>query len=179
MKGNLLIAEPFIGDPNFERTVVLLCEHNEEGSFGFVLNQICEFTLNQVLEEPLYTDMPLSFGGPVAQNTLHFIHRLGNQIDDAQQITAGVYWGGDFEQIRTLLQIGKLTENDVRFFVGYSGWSSGQLLQEIKEKVWITTPADTTLLFDTESPELWRTILKRMGGRYKMLSNYPIDPRLN
>src|SRR6218665_3318782 len=98
-KNKILIAEPFLGDPNFERSVVLLCEHNAEGSFGFVLNQESSLRLADVVEG-VYADFPLYIGGPVEQNTLHFIHRLGDMVDNTVEIGNGIYWSGDFESFR-------------------------------------------------------------------------------
>lgn len=178
MKGKILIAEPFLGDKNFERSVVLLCEHTTEGSFGLVLNQLTNLKLDDVMEN-IYSDLSLYLGGPVEQNTLHFIHRLGNQIDGTVDIGNGIYWSGDFEQVKTLINIGKVSENDIRLFVGYSGWSSGQLANEMKQDSWILSEPDANLIFETPSKSFWREVLKRMGGQYKVLSNYPTDPRLN
>lgn len=178
MKGKILIAEPFLGDKNFERSVVLLCEHTTEGSFGLVLNQLTNLKLDDVMEN-IYSELPLYLGGPVGQNTLHFIHRLGNQIDGTIEIGNGIYWAGDFEQVKTLINIGKISENDIRLFVGYSGWSGGQLKNEIKQDSWILSEPDASLIFETPSKNFWREVLKRMGGQYKVLSNYPTDPRLN
>lgn len=178
MKGKILIAEPFLDDKNFERSVVLLCEHNAEGSFGLVLNQLTNLKLDDVMEN-IYSDLSLYLGGPVEQNTLHFIHRLGNQIDGTVDIGNGIYWAGDFEQVKTLINIGKISENDIRLFVGYSGWSGGQLENEMKQNSWILSDTDANLIFETPSKNFWREVLKRMGGQYKVLSNYPTDPRLN
>jgi len=177
-KGKLLIAEPFLGDPNFERSVVLLCEHNEQGSFGLVLNQRTNLHLDDVVEN-IYGELPLYLGGPVEQNTLHFIHRLGSQIDKSVHIGNGIYWSGDFENIKTLINIGKIAESDIRLFVGYSGWSAGQLEEEMKRNSWIITETDAHFIFDTPTDQFWRAVLKQMGGEYKVLSNYPTDPRLN
>ncbi|WP_229251097.1 YqgE/AlgH family protein [Emticicia sp. BO119] len=177
-KGKLLIAEPFLGDPNFERSVVLLCEHNSTGSFGLVLNQTTSLHLDDVIEN-VYGELPLFIGGPVEQNTLHFIHRLGNQIEGAVDIGNGIYWSGDFESVKTLINIGKVSENDIRLFIGYSGWSAGQLVDEMNRNSWIVSETDAHFIFDTPADQFWRAILKSMGGEYKVLSNYPTDPRLN
>ncbi|MFN3849231.1 MAG: YqgE/AlgH family protein [Spirosomataceae bacterium] len=177
-KGKLLIAEPFLGDPNFERSVVLLCEHNENGSFGFVLNQQTNLKLEDVIDD-VYADFPLFLGGPVEQNTLHFIHRLGDIIDGTIDIGNGLFWTGDFDSVRSLLNIGKIKENDIRLFIGYSGWSEGQLESEMKRNSWIVSETDANFIFDTPTDQFWRSVLKRMGGEYKVLSNYPTDPRLN
>ena len=178
LKGKLIIAEPFLGDRNFERSVVLLCEHNQEGSFGLVLNQLTNLQLDDVIEN-IYAEFPLFLGGPVEQNTLHFIHRLGNEIDNTIEIGNGIFWSGDFEQVKTLINIGKISANDIRLFVGYSGWSAEQLEREIKQDAWIISEIDAEVIFDTPSKDFWREVLKRMGGEYKVLANYPTDPRLN
>lgn len=176
--GSLLIAEPFLGDSNFERSVVLVCEHNQEGTFGLVLNQSTNLTLSDVLDD-LYADIPLFIGGPVQQNTLHFIHRRPDLIDESMEIRPGLFWSGNFEQIKQAVNLGTLTERDARFFIGYSGWSEGQLDEELAEKAWIVTSTDADFLFDTPADGFWRGVLKRMGGEYKVMSNYPVDPRLN
>lgn len=177
--GKLLIAEPFMGDPNFERSVVLLCEHNEEGSFGLVLNQQTEITLKEIWEDTSFPDMPLYLGGPVEKNTLHFIHSLGELIPESILVAPNLYWGGDYEQVRSLLNIGKIQENDIRFFIGYSGWGAGQLDHEMKRNAWMISETDGDFILKTPVKEFWRSVLKKMGGKYKAISNYPTDPRLN
>ncbi|WP_234736804.1 YqgE/AlgH family protein [Tellurirhabdus bombi] len=177
--GCLLVAEPFLGDSNFERSVVLVCEHNEDGTFGLVLNQIAQVKLNDVLTEEMYHDYSLYVGGPVQQNTLHYIHRLGDLLDDSISLGNGLYWSGNFEQLKQLINAGTVRENDIRFFVGYSGWSDGQLEEEMSQKAWIISQTDADFIFDTPSDQFWRGVLRRMGGQYRVLSHYPVDPRLN
>lgn len=177
-KGKIIIAEPFLGDKNFERSVVLLCEYGDQGAFGLVLNQLTNLKLDDVMEN-IYGEFPLYLGGPVEQNTLHFIHRLGNEIEGSIDIGNGIFWSGDFEQVKTLVNIGKIAEDDIRLFIGYSGWSGGQLEGELKQNSWIVSDTDASLIFETPSKNFWREVLKRMGGQYKVLSNYPTDPRLN
>lgn len=176
--GRILIAEPFLGDPNFERSVILLCEHNESGSFGLVLNQTTNSQLSDVIEG-VYQEYPLYIGGPVEQNTLHYIHRLGNLIEDSVDLGNGLFWSGDFESLKSLINIGTIKAEDIRFFLGYSGWGAGQLSEELAQNTWILSNIDSDMVFENEPVQFWRTVLKRMGGDYKVLSNYPIDPRLN
>ncbi len=176
--GSLLIAEPFLNDTNFERSVVLVCEHSAEGTFGLVLNQTTNLTLSDVLEDT-YAELPLFTGGPVQQNTLHFVHRRPDLIDDSVEVMDGLYWSGDFEQVKQAVNLGTLKNEDIRFFIGYSGWSEGQLASELEAKSWIVARTDTAFLFDTPADQFWRGILKRMGGEFKAIAHYPVDPRLN
>jgi putative transcriptional regulator len=178
-KGQLLIAEPFLGDPNFERSVVLLCDHNARGSFGFVLNQAAEWQLADVLEDDIYPDVPLYVGGPVEKNTLHYVHCRPDLIEQATKVRDGLYFGGDFEQLKRQLNLGVLTPRDIRFFIGYSGWGAGQLANELKRNSWIVAETAPEALFTTPPDQLWRSVLRGMGGEYKVLSHYPTDPRLN
>ena len=178
-KGRLLISEPFLPDPNFERTVVLLCEHNEEGSFGFVLNKPSILKVNEVMEELTNLDNLVFVGGPVQQDTLHFIHRNAT-LENAVEIVERIYWGGAFENLMLLLETRQIAAGDVRFFLGYSGWGPGQLEAELEQDSWIVCDYVTDqLLFDTGSDVMWRKALENMGGRFSVYSNYPVDPRLN
>jgi len=155
-----------------------MCEHNDQGTFGLILNQSTNLRLNDVLCEPVVNNLPLYLGGPVEQNTLHFLHQLPF-IEDSIPVGDSYFWSGDFEQIVSLLNVGKITEQDIRFFIGYSGWSKGQLEEEIQQKAWIVADANPEFLFDTPADQLWRTVLRRMGGEYRVKSHYPIDPNLN
>jgi putative transcriptional regulator len=178
-KGRLLISEPFLPDPNFERTVVLLCEHNEDGSFGFVLNKPSILKVNEVMEDIVAFDNIVYVGGPVQQDTLHFIHR-NTQIENAVEIGTNVYWGGNFESLVVLCDTKQIATADVRFFLGYSGWGPGQLQTELEQDSWIVCDfINDPLLFDTEPKEMWKKALDSMGGRYSIYSNYPVDPSLN
>ena len=179
-KGCLLISEPFLPDPNFERTVVLICEHNIDGTVGFVLNKPSTKMLPDAVDEAQNFDVPLYVGGPVQQDTLHFIHYGNLQIDDRQEVQPGIFWGGNYEQLLTAINVRKVNKDQVRFFMGYSGWSAGQLEHEIAEGSWIVHPqADINQVFHQTAELLWREVLKDKGGRYKAFSNYPTDPRLN
>jgi putative transcriptional regulator len=178
-KGRILVSEPYLPDPNFERTIILLCEHNEEGSFGFVLNKISETTVKEVIEEGKSVEGKLYIGGPVQQDTLHFVHRCA-AVEEAIEIADGIYWGGDFEKLLFLIETQQIEATDVKFFLGYSGWSAGQLDEELKAASWIVSDQVTPeLIFETFPDKMWQTALKTMGGRFSVYSNYPVDPRLN
>lgn len=177
--GRLLIAEPFMQDPYFKRSVILLTEHNAAGSFGLIINKPIPMYLNEAIENAPSFDSKLGLGGPVQKETLHYLHRLGDRIPNSIEVMDGVFWGGDFEVIKTLILSGALQPGDIRMFVGYAGWAEGQLDSELESKSWIISHADTELLFTTEPKDLWTTILTGMGQPYKYMVNLPEDPRLN
>jgi putative transcriptional regulator len=177
--GVLLIADPFLKDPNFMRTVVFLTEHREDGSIGFVINRQYENTLDELLPEVEGHQLPVYYGGPVQMNTIHFLHRYPNEIPGGVEVIKGLYWGGDFDRVIDLINNGKADVAKIRFFIGYSGWSTGQLETEMKEKTWLTTEATRQLIFHQKAEEIWKDSLKHMGGDYEMMINFPIDPQLN
>ena len=177
--GVLLISDPFLKDPNFMRTVVLLCDHNSEGSFGLVLNRPINENLGQLINGLEDSHITVSYGGPVQMDTLHFLHQLPEQITGGDEICDGVYWGGNFETVIRLIHEQQLDEKRIRFFLGYSGWSSGQLDAEMEEKSWLTVQANKHLVFEKDEQSIWKKSLQQMGGEYEQLVNYPIDPQLN
>ena len=177
--GKLLVSEPFLPDPNFERTIILMCEHNEDGSFGFVLNKPSLSKVAEVLDDLNKFEGMAFVGGPVQQDTLQYIHRIPN-IEHAVEIMEGVFWGGNFEKICLLVETNQISEADVKFFLGYSGWTAGQLNEELKENTWIVSDQlDASLIFETDAEIMWQKALKLMGGRFSIYSNYPVDPRMN
>ncbi|HLG39676.1 MAG TPA: YqgE/AlgH family protein [Chitinophagaceae bacterium] len=177
--GILLIADPFLKDPNFLRTVVFLCEHKEEGSFGFVLNRKYENTLDELIPELEGIKLPVFYGGPVQMDTIHFLHQYPDDIPGGEEVIKGVYWGGDFEKVVEMLKTGIADPNKIRFYIGYSGWSDGQLTTELEEKSWLTVAGNRKLIFHRNYEEIWKDSLKQLGGDYEMMINFPIDPQLN
>lgn len=177
--GVLLIADPFLKDPNFLRTVVFLCEHKEEGSFGFVLNRQFENTLDELIPELDGHHLPVYYGGPVENNTIHFLHQYPNEIPGGKEVLRGIYWGGDFEAVVNMIKNDEVNPSKIRFYIGYSGWSTGQLDLEMTEKTWLTVKATRKLVFHHKHDEIWKASLQLLGGEYKMMANFPIDPQLN
>jgi len=163
-------------DPNFSRTVVLLAQHNTEGSVGFVMNRALEVNLQDVHEAFAGLEFPLWEGGPVQLDTLHYIHRIPN-IPEAEEICSGVYWGGDYELIKSLLS--STNSKDIRFFLGYSGWAANQLDAEQDRRSWLTAEATAEFIFDTEQEMLWEKIIRNQGDDIAGLANYPRDPSWN
>lgn len=177
--GILLIADPFLKDPNFARTVVLLCEYQEKGSFGFVINKLFDQSLSDLVPEVLIGNVPVYYGGPVQMDTIHFIHRQPELISGGLEILPGIYWGGKFDSVVDALNKGLLDPEKVKFFIGYSGWTEGQLEEEVKEKSWILSQTDATLVFDAKEQQIWQQSLKNLGSTFALMANYPIDPSLN
>lgn len=177
--GILLIADPFLKDPNFLRTVVLLCEHNTDGSFGFVINRLYENTLDELIPELEGYKLPVYYGGPVQVNTIHLLHQLPDKIPGGQEVLKGVYWGGDFDAVVQMIKNGDPDIRLIRFYLGYSGWSEGQLAEEITEKTWLTVKGGKKIIFHADYREIWKESLKQLGGDYEMMVNFPIDPQLN
>jgi putative transcriptional regulator len=177
--GILLISDPFLKDPNFMRTVVFLCEHQDQGSFGFVLNRKYENTIDELIPELTGHPLPLYYGGPVQMDTIHFLHQYPEEIPGGQEVIKGIYWGGDFDKVVEMIKNNELDENKIRFFIGYSGWSDGQLTGELKEKAWLTVAATRKIVFHNDHTEIWKDSLKQLGGDYEMMINFPIDPQLN
>ena len=177
--GSLLIADPFLKDPNFMRTVVLITEHREDGTIGFVINRQYENTLDELLPEIDGKKLPVYYGGPVQMNTIHFLHRYPDEIPGGIEVMDGIYWGGDFDCVLELINSGQVDPERIRFYIGYSGWSSGQLDVEMEEKTWLTVEATPDLVFHQQAEEIWKDSLKHLGGDYEMMVNFPIDPQLN
>src|SRR5215212_10297359 len=178
-RGTLLIANPFLKDPNFIRSVIFLCEHKEEGSFGFVLNKKFPKTLGELIPELEEFKIPLYFGGPVQKDTIHFLHQYPDIISGGEEVLDGVYWGGNFESVISLIKIKQIDLKKIKFFIGYSGWAENQIDDEMKEKSWLIAEGTRKLLFHSSPNNIWKDALKHLGGEYEMMINFPIDPQLN
>ena len=177
-KGLLLLAEPFMADPNFKRSVVFICENQKSGSVGFILNRPMPLKLNEAVEDIYNFDATLFFGGPVQTDTLHFIHNVSD-LDGCIKIIDGLYWGGNFETLKAIINSGDVKPENFRFFLGYSGWDLTQLDTELAEHSWITHPAKAAHIFKQKPDTLWKEVLKEKGGEYAMMVNFPEDPALN
>lgn len=178
-KGKILIAEPLLGDPNFDRTIVLLADHNDDGSVGFVLNRPVDVEFDElVLDFPSF-EADIFEGGPVQGDNLFFLHSKGELIPGSEEIMEGVYWGGDLEILKEMIALEMVGPNDIKFFLGYSGWSGGQLHDELEQKSWLVAESSASLVFESDIDSLWSTIMKQLGGDYALWHNAPLDPNLN
>ncbi|RAR51055.1 YqgE/AlgH family protein [Flavobacterium lacus] len=179
-KGHLLIAEPSIlGDLSFNRSVILLADHNNEGSVGFILNKPLEYTLMDLVPE-IESSFTIYNGGPVEQDNLYFIHCIPDLIPDSVEISNGIYWGGDFEKTRDLINSGKINKDNIRFFLGYTGWDANQLETEMNSNSWILIENSYKQnILQKSSSNFWKEKIMELGGEYLIWSNAPENPMLN
>lgn len=179
-KGNLLVAEPsVIGDVSFSRSVVFITEFDANGAVGFILNKPMDCTMDEIIPE---FDIPLTVyqGGPVEMDNLYFLHRVPELIPNSHLISDGIYWGGDFNEVNKLFKEEKISADDIKFFLGYSGWDKEQLTEEIINETWVikNNLQDDNLL-SNNIHDLWKREMINLGGKYEMWSNAPENPSLN
>ena len=177
--GQLLIAEPLLNDDYFTRAVILLCEHSNEGSVGFVLNQPSDFELQDLLIDIAEKSHVVFKGGPVQDNTLHMLHRIPAILGAGLKIANDIYWGGSFDELGDSRPKSVDSKNDLRLFLGYSGWAPGQLENELKEGTWLVANATDEIVFDTRHEDIWKKSISLLGEKYSYLAHIPTDPQLN
>ncbi|WNW02789.1 YqgE/AlgH family protein [Tenacibaculum sp. HL-MS23] len=178
-KGRLLIAEPTIlNDCSFKRTIILLTEHTSKSSVGFILNRPLNYVLSDLVPE-IDCDFTIYQGGPVEEDNLYFIHKVPNLIPNSIEVANGIYWGGNFELLKELLTSNKLKSTDIRFFLGYSGWETNQLEDELNTDSWFISENDYTNILTTNDKNLWKEKLLQKGGKYKIWANAPSDIQMN
>lgn len=169
------MSEPFLEDVNFRRSVVLLTEHNDMGSVGFILNRPIDMLTGEVVPDLLQYEFPVFYGGPMEPNSLHFIHKHGDKIPGCFPILKDVYWGGDINYVNELLEKKTATTADFRFFLGYSGWEPNQLFAEIEEKTWWLLNGNEKIVFDEDMENMWANAVKLLGEDYAYMANSPED----
>lgn len=179
--GSILIAEPFMRDTNFKRAVICLCEHSsEEGSLGFILNKPINIKLSELIQD-IETDekFRVYHGGPVATNTIHYIHNLGDLLEESVKIKPGVYWGGNYDKLKFLIESGLVKRSNIRFYIGYSGWSPGQLDEEMEYGSWVAGDLFPNYVFKTKSTFLWSQAMENKGDTYSVIAQMPKGISLN
>ena len=177
--GISLVAEPFMEDPNFKHTIVLLCHKTVDGAFGFVLNKPTAIKVTEALDDFPSEDFMLYEGGPVEKDTIHFITTRGDIIEGSKEVAKDLYWGGDFEKLKLLIDTKQVSPDEVKFFIGYSGWDAGQIEDEMEMKSWILSPVKSEFVFEEDTMKAWRNVLLNLGEQYKFIANIPEDPSLN
>lgn len=179
-KGDLLIAEPaIIGDVSFNRSIVLIADHSQEGSIGFILNKPLDYTIDELVPE-VEAAYKVYNGGPVEQDNLYFIHKIPKLIPESIEISLGIFWGGDFSKVVELITKGAINENDIRFFLGYSGWEANQLEVELKANSWVVTQnIYKNGIIEKDYKSFWKEKMLEFGGEYSIWSNAPENPNYN
>ena len=179
-KGRLLLSEPFMGDPYFKRSVVLLTEHNNDGALGFILNKPLELTINEFIADFPEFNAQVYIGGPVQSESLFYLHSQGKFIEGSIEIVNNLWWSGNFDQLKQLIKDQQIFPHEIKFFIGYSGWDFDQLNREIEEEEsWLITNLKSENIKDLNDSELWQNTLQKMGKKQSLLSNFPEDPSLN
>jgi putative transcriptional regulator len=178
-KGRILISEPFLMDNYFKRSIVLITEHSEEGTVGFVLNKPVNMKVHEIITDFPAIDAIVSLGGPVQTNTLHYIHTLGDIIPNSMKVIENIYWGGEFDVIKRLLESGSLNNENIRFFLGYSGWQSNQLEDELNDNAWVVADISPDEIMSPMNKYFWNIALNRLGKKYQMWANFPENPQNN
>lgn len=172
LKGSLLVATPALVDPNFRRTVVLVAEHGEAGAMGVVLNRPSETAVAEAIPELVSLagdEEPVFVGGPVAVDSLLALAEV-EEPDESLELVVGTVGFVQDPEVPALRG---------RIFIGYAGWSPGQIEAELDEESWIVVPAEPDDVFSDEPDELWSSVLRRQGGPLALLSSMPPDPSLN
>jgi len=179
-QGRLLLSEPALSDNYFSRSVVLLVEHSEtEGSVGLILNKPINMKLNEVAKDFPSIDFPIYLGGPVHPDRLFYLHTKGELVSGSIKVFNDLFWGGDITKVVELIENKQLNKSQVRFFIGYSGWSVGQLDNELAEKSWIVSMTNKKSIMGPNPEKLWSELIKQMGSDYAIWANFPADPILN
>ena len=178
-RGKILISEPFLRDATFGRSVVLLIDHTEEGSMGLIINKQLPIFVNDIIKEFKYIeDIPLYKGGPIATDTLFYLHTLAD-ISGAIPISKGLFLNGDFEEIKRYILQGNQTDRYIRFFLGYSGWESEQLSTELRENTWLVSKEENAYLMNGDTKDMWKQALEKLGSKYETWSRFPQVPTFN
>jgi putative transcriptional regulator len=177
--GDILIAKPFLQDGHFKRSVIYVCENNAEGSLGFILNKSHGMVLRDIFPHLKNGNFPLFEGGPVSPNQLFYTHTLGNKLSESQHIINDVYWGGNFFELSELIEKGEVGSEQIRFYIGYSGWGEKQLEEEMDSDMWFSKSAEYHELAKTPPDDMWATELVKINAGYKAFTDFSFDPSLN
>jgi len=179
--GKVLVADPFMTESNFRRSVICLCDHSKtEGSIGFILNKPINIKLAELIGDiEVDEEFKVYYGGPVATDTIHYMHNIGDLLEESIKVTQGLYWGGNYEKLKFLMESGLVKSNNIRFYVGYSGWSPGQLKEELKYGSWMTSDVHANYVFKSKSSKLWKQVLDNKGNTFSVIAQMPNGISLN
>ena len=181
-KGSLLIANPVLPDPNFSRTVILLCNHDEQGSFGLVINRASKLKAPDLLSNinilNAYNEK-IYLGGPVSPSMVFFLCRSSCGIGELDEVCPGVYLGSSLETLEESYLKIENPEQNIRFYLGYSGWSGGQLAGEMEQNSWLIQNAGEQFIFLDSESTIWPEVVNSLGEKYQYLIKAPVNPQWN
>jgi len=177
--GKLLVSVPLTGDAFFERSVVLLLEHNEKESFGITLNKKLPISLKDIFTDTRNEHIPVFWGGPVGVNELHSLHTYGDLLKGSSHVTKNIYYGASASDLLLSVKKELFDENLIRFYLGYAGWVSGQLEKEVNQKLWVIADCNERILFCKNNKSCWDSAVKSLGKDFAFWLNIPEAPFLN
>lgn len=178
-KGRLLLSEPFMNDFYFGRSVVLLIEHNPEGTFGLIMNKPVPENFNDIVSDFPPFDATVYIGGPVQPDNMFILHTLGDRVEGSVEIMNGLFWGGDLESVKDQILLGKITSDQVRFYMGYSGWEPKQLDNELERNSWVVSKTSVGKLLNTNHNKMWSHFVSQLGSEFELWNRFPINPEMN
>lgn len=176
--GALLISEPFNPEPTFKRSVIVLSQHGRKGTIGFIINKPTPLKIHEALEDFPEFDAPVYWGGPLRLDSIYYVHSIPN-LEGSYKITDGVYWGGNFKQLKLMIEADEVNPDQIKFIAGYTAWNPRQLQEEIKDENWWLTDADIYSTLIEEPTIVWGKVLTRMGHVYGIMNDFPEDPGVN
>ena len=177
--GDVLISEPFMNDFHFRRSVILIIDNNEEGSLGVIFNKRLTIPFNEIVQGFPEFKADVYLGGPVETDRIFFIHTIGEMIPDSYKISDGLYWSGNVNALKAMIKMDLIKPHEVRFYVGYAGWDSGQLRNELKANTWLVGKFSSKQLLTTIPGKMWKNFVKQMGKRYMLWDKFPVNPSEN
>ncbi len=177
--GDVLISEPFMNDFHFRRSVILVIDHNEEGTLGVIFNKRLTIPFNEIVQGFPEFKADVYLGGPVETDRIFFIHTIGEMIPDSHKIGSGLYWSGNVNALKAMIKMDLIKPHEVRFYVGYAGWDGGQLRNELKANTWLVGRFSSKQLLQTMPGKMWSTFVKQMGKRYMLWDKFPVNPGEN
>lgn len=179
VKGSLILSEPFLNDFYFGRSVVLLIEHDQDGTFGLIMNKPVPDKLNEIIKDFPPFDGHVYLGGPVQPDHIFVLHTLGNEIDGALEVMDGLFWGGDIEIIREKINLGAISPRQIRFYLGYAGWEPAQLQTELERNSWVVAQATSKRILSAQPTSMWSRFVSQLGSPYDLWKQFPVNPEMN
>jgi putative transcriptional regulator len=178
-QGRVLISDPFKNDEYFERSVVYLCEHSAEATFGFVINKPIVIAIEGGNVSISNERIPAFKGGPVAEQTLFYLHTLGDKIKFSKPVGNGIFLGSNFEELNKVITLELIEEGAIKLFAGYSGWNPRQLEEEIKNNAWVVADVKNNEEIMLVMEDVWSYFMSELGDKYRLMTKFPLDPNFN